>query len=118
MRRERAIIHGPVGAILAKRDYGISDEEILNAIRIHTTGDVNMSLLEKIIFLSDLIEPGRAFPGVDELRVKAFKDLDEAMVHAFDMTIMHVLNKGSLLHPKTVSARNYILMEKESEGKS
>jgi len=118
VKRERALLHGPVGAIVAKRDYGITDHEILNAINIHTTGDVNMSMLEKIIYLSDLIEPGRCFPGVDELRVKAFENINEALVDAFNLTIRYVLEKGSLLHPRTVLARNYILMEKESEGES
>lgn len=118
VKHERVLIHGPVGAILAKRDYGITDNQILNAIKIHTTGDINMSLLEKIIFLSDFIEPGRCFEGVDELRVKAFKDLDGAIIDAFDSTIRYVLKKRSLLHPKTISARNFILMQKESEGKS
>lgn len=117
-KREGALLHAPVGAIVAKRDYGITDKEILNAIRIHTTGDVKMSMLEKIIFLSDLIEPERCFPGVDELRIKAFKSIDDALIDAFDSTIRYVLEKGSLLHPRTVLARNYILMEKEGEGKS
>jgi len=116
VRREKALIHGPLGAILARLEYGITDEEILNAIRIHTTGDINMTVLEKIIFLSDLMEPGRCFPGVDDLRVKAFDNIDDALVDAFDLTIKYVLEKGSLLHPRTVLARNYILMEKESEG--
>jgi predicted HD superfamily hydrolase involved in NAD metabolism len=57
-KREKVLIHGPLGAVIAKKDYGINDEEILKAIRIHTTGDTNMSLLDKIIFLSDFIEPG------------------------------------------------------------
>lgn len=117
-KQEKALIHGPIGALLAKRDYGITDDEILSAIKNHTTGDINMSLLDKIIFLSDFIEPGRYFPGVDELRVKAFKDLDDAIIYALDSTIRFVLNKGSLLHPKTISARNYILMQRESEGKA
>ena len=116
-KRQKALIHGPLGAVTAKRDYGITDAEILKAIEIHTTGDVNMSLLDKIIFLSDFIEPGRCFPGVEELRVKAFKDLDDAIIDAFDSTIRYVLSKGSLLHPKTILGRNFILMQRESEGK-
>ncbi|HHY70290.1 MAG TPA: HD domain-containing protein [Thermoanaerobacterales bacterium] len=117
-KREKALIHGPLGAATAKQDYGINDREILNAIKIHTTGDADMSLLDKIIFLSDLTEPGRTFPGVEELRVKAFKDLDDALIDAFDSIIKYVLSKGSLLHPKTISGRNFILMQRESEGKA
>jgi predicted HD superfamily hydrolase involved in NAD metabolism len=117
-KREKALIHGPLGAVTAERNYGITDREILKAIRIHTTGDTDMNLLDKIIFLSDFIEPGRCFPGVEDLRVKAFKDLDDAIIYAFDSTIKYVLSKGSLLHPKTILGRNFILMQRESEGKA
>ncbi len=116
-KRERVLIHGPLGAAIAKHDYGIIDEEILNAIRIHTTGDAGMGRLDKIVFLSDFVEPGRCFPGVEDLRTKAFIDLDDAVVVAFDSVIRHVLTKGSLLHPRTILGRNFILMQRESEGK-
>ncbi|MGI6424908.1 MAG: bis(5'-nucleosyl)-tetraphosphatase (symmetrical) YqeK [Tepidanaerobacteraceae bacterium] len=119
-KREKVLIHGPLGAVIAKKDYGINDEEILKAIRIHTTGDTNMSLFDKIIFISDFIEPLRSFPGVDEIREKAFesKDLDGAIIGAFDSTIRYVLSRGSLLHPRTILSRNFILMQRESEGKA
>jgi predicted HD superfamily hydrolase involved in NAD metabolism len=117
-KREKVLIHGPLGAVTAERDYGIADEEILNAIKIHTTGDADMSMLDKIILLSDFIEPGRCYPGVEDLRVKAFIDLDDAIIGAFDSTIRYVLSKGSLLHPKTISGRNFILMQRESEGRA
>ena len=54
--------HGPVGAIIARNEFGIEDEDILNAIRFHTTGRAGMSTLEKLIYVSDMIEPGRNFP--------------------------------------------------------
>ncbi|MDK2877776.1 MAG: hypothetical protein PWR06_492 [Thermoanaerobacteraceae bacterium] len=115
---EPALIHGPLGAAIARKNFGVDDEEILNAVRLHTTGDKNMTLLEKIIFLSDYIEPGRCFPGVEDLRVKAFKDLDEAMISAYDSTIKYVTERESLLHPRTVCARNFILLHKRREGKA
>ncbi|HHW02000.1 MAG TPA: HD domain-containing protein [Thermoanaerobacterales bacterium] len=117
-RLEPALIHGPLGAAIARKDYGIEDEEILNAVKLHTTGNENMTLLEKIIFLSDYIEPGRCFPGVEDLRVKAFKDLDEAMICAYDSTIRYVTEKGCFLHPRTVWARNSILLHKGREEKT
>jgi len=116
-RREKVLIHGPLGAVIAKVEYGITDEQILKAIKVHTTGDADMNLLDKIIFLSDFIEPNRCFHGVEELRVKAFQDLDDAIIGAFDSTIRYVLSKKSLLHPKTILGRNFILMQRESEGK-
>lgn len=115
---EPVLIHGPLGAALVKKVFGIEDRDVLNAVKLHTTGDINMSLLEKIVFLSDYIEPGRDFAGVEDLRVKAFKDLDEAMVEAFNSTIRYVTQSQRLLHPKTVEARNFILLQMRREGKA
>lgn len=115
---EKALIHGPLGVVIAKQDYGVNDKEILKAIKIHTTGDMGMSPLDKIIFISDLIEPRRCFAGVDELRVEAFRDLDGAIIGAFDSTVRYILSKGSLLHPRTILGRNFILMQREREGKA
>lgn len=117
-KHEPVLIHGPLGAEIARRTFGIEDEEILKAVRLHTTGDKNMTLLEKIVFLSDYIEPGRCFPGVEDLRVKAFKDLDEAIISAFDSTIRYVVGRQGLLHPRTVNARNFILLHTGREGKA
>lgn len=73
-RREPQLLHGPVGALVARTEYGIEDKEILGAIKYHTTGRKNMNVLEKIIYLADFIEPGRSYPGVDKLRKMAFED--------------------------------------------
>ena len=77
-----ALIHAKLGVYIAVRDYGITDSEILDAIRTHTTGEPDMSLLQKIIFLADLIEPGRnaaRIPHLTEFREMAFADIDECM---------------------------------------
>ena len=108
-KRQPKLLHGSVGAYVAAAYYGVTDEEILNAIKFHTTGKENMNMLEKIIFISDYIEPGRSLPGVDDIRKLATIDIDRAMVLAFDITIRRVLEKGALLHPATVSARNYLM---------
>ena len=63
--------HAPVGAYLVEKEAGITDQEILDAIAYHTSGRVGMSLLDKIIYLADYIEPGRSFPGVAEVRLTA-----------------------------------------------
>jgi predicted HD superfamily hydrolase involved in NAD metabolism len=106
---ETHLLHGPVSAELARREFGIDDEEVLSAIRHHTTGRVWMSLLEKIVYLADYIEPGRCFPGVDELRELACQDLDTALIRAMDLTLAHVIRRGLLIHPQTVKARNWLI---------
>lgn len=108
---EPELIHAPLGAKMAQRDFKIQDEEILKAIECHTTGCIGMSKLDKIIFLADLIEPGRDFPGVSDIRRKAFENLDEAVVMAMDNKIGYVLTQKKLLHLNTIYARNYIVKE-------
>ena len=87
----------------------IEDEEILSAIRWHTTGKENMSKLDKIIYLADMIEPSRDFSGVEELRNDSKDDLDKAMLNALTYTIKYLLEKGCLIDVNTVKARNYLL---------
>ena len=106
---EPQLLHGHVSAELALREFGIDDEEVLSSIRYHTTGRVSMSLLEKIVYLADYIEPGRDFPGVDELRELAGQDLDMAVLRAMDLTLIHVIRRGLLIHPRTVAARNWLI---------
>nr|WP_308410492.1 bis(5'-nucleosyl)-tetraphosphatase (symmetrical) YqeK [Bacillus sp. Marseille-P3661] len=98
--------HAPVGAFLVQKEIGIEDDDILQAIRFHTTGNKNMSLLDKIVFLADYIEPGRNFPGVDEARELAFKDLDAAVVLALKNTIKFLLDKNQLVYPDTLTTYN------------
>ncbi|NLP14827.1 MAG: HD domain-containing protein [Clostridium sp.] len=105
------LLHGPLGAALAKDVYGVEDEDVTEAIGCHTTGRENMTLLDKIIFIADYIEPGRKFYGVDEVRELAYKDLDKAVLLSLENTIRHILNKGVLIHPNTINARNYIIKE-------
>lgn len=107
-----SILHGFVCRIIAKEKMGIEDEDILNAIEFHTTGRRHMSLLEKIIYVADYIEPGRNFPGISELREAAFRDLTEALLLSFDNTIKLVISRGNLLHLNTIEARNCIIIEK------
>lgn len=106
------LLHAPVGAIIAKETMEIEDDDILNAVCYHTTGRENMSILEKIIYIADYIEPLRNFPGVDELRELAYKDLDEALLKSFNNTIKFVIDKGQLLHLDTIKGRNYIVSQK------
>jgi predicted HD superfamily hydrolase involved in NAD metabolism len=105
------LLHGPVGAHLVEEIFGIKDEEIKRAIALHTTGDVNMTILDKIIFLADYIEPNRNFEGVEKLRQLAEQDVDTAVLKAFDSTICYVIERKLLLYEKTIRARNDILLK-------
>lgn len=79
-KRNPFLIHSKLGAVYANKLYGIDDEEIISAIRFHTTGKPDMTMLEKIIFIADYIEPGRdKAPNLQEIRKMSFIDIDEAM---------------------------------------
>lgn len=88
--------HAPVGAYLVEKEAGITDVEILDAIRYHTAGRPEMTTLEKIIYLADYIEPGRHFPGVEEVRDMAKGNLTVALIQAMKNTIVFYLRKINL----------------------
>jgi len=101
--------HAPVGAEAVREELGIDDEEVLDAIRFHTTGRPGMSLLEKVIFLADYIEPGRSFSGVEEVRRLARENLDRAILKALDNTILYLIERGFKVYPQTLLTRNDML---------
>ena len=104
-----AVIHAPLGAEIARREFGIKDEEILDAIRYHTVARAGMTELDKIIYVADMIEPMRDYDGVDELRELAYKNLDKAVLEALKQSIRFNLEKNSVIHPNTLEAWNDIL---------
>jgi len=108
---DKELWHAHAGAFIAKRDYGIGDEEILDAIRYHTSGRQGMSLLEKVVCLADYIEPGRDFPGVHNIREIAEHSVEKALLYAFDGTIRFLLDKGRKVYPLTIHARNGLVDE-------
>lgn len=107
------LLHGKAAAIIAKEKMGIYDDDILNSVIYHTIGRANMSTLEKIIYLSDFIEPARSFVGLDEIRAMADKDLNKALLMALNHSIIYVTNSNKLLHTNTIEARNYLLSEEK-----
>lgn len=115
MKKNTELIHGPLGEVLARRKYNISDEIILSAIRYHTTGRENMSLLEKIVFIADVIEPSRSFKGVEKIRELAYKDIDNSILYAIDGTIKFVIDRGNLIHLDTIKLRNQLIILKNLE---
>lgn len=115
MHDSKAILHGPAGAVLAKKIYGIKDEDVLSAIYYHTTGAANMTVLQKIIFLADYIEPSRDFPGVDKIRKAAEKSLYKGMITAYKSTISHLLDQKAYIYPLTLEGWNYLVLHSEDE---
>lgn len=105
------LLHGPVAAMYCKNIMGIDDEDIINAIYYHTTGRENMSLLEKIIYISDVIEVGRDFPGIDDIRKEALVDIDNAILLSCNSTISYVIARNFLIHPLTIALRNSIILK-------
>lgn len=114
MMGSRALLHGPAGSAYAKLHFHMDDEEILSAVVYHTTGRPHMTLLEKIVFLADYIEPSRDFPGVEGLRKLAEKDLDEAMLAAYDSTIRHLLDQEAYIYDLTFLGRNDLALQREA----
>lgn len=112
------LLHGPAAAVLLRNELQIDDEEVLSAIKNHTLGGVGMNPLDQVLFIADMIEPGRDYPGVEELRVLAKANLEQAMVYGLNSTIRYCLDRGVLLHPRTIEVRNYFLQRmKDAKGK-
>ncbi len=107
------LAHGLIASEIAKNEINIHDTEILDAIKYHTIARENMTILDKIIYLADYIEPNRDFNGVEKIRDVSFKSIDKAMILALENSIKHVISKGKLLHPNTVLARNSILLKQK-----
>jgi nicotinate-nucleotide adenylyltransferase len=103
------LLHGKVGACIAEDRFRIKDSEILHAIKFHTTGCKKMSILDKIIFIADMIELGREFPGVERLRESALAELDRSVLEGLNSTIRFVLERGLSIHINSVEARNELL---------
>ena len=102
------LLHSKTGAAIA-RDVFAVDDEVYNAILYHTTGKPDMTLLEKIIYLADYIEPTRDFPGVEELRRTVYEDLDRGLLLGLTMTIDEMEEMGSPVHHMTRDARDYLM---------
>ncbi|WP_338211664.1 bis(5'-nucleosyl)-tetraphosphatase (symmetrical) YqeK [Lactobacillus juensis] len=102
----RSIWHGIVGTYFIQRDLKITDSEILTAVRRHTTADVEMTTLDKIVFMADYIEPGRSFPGVEEARKITYANLDEGVGYQLAHTLGFLIEKRNKIYPRTLDAYN------------
>ncbi|HFU3844343.1 TPA: bis(5'-nucleosyl)-tetraphosphatase (symmetrical) YqeK [Streptococcus suis] len=100
------IWHGVVGAYKIAEDFGLEDEEIFQAIQRHTIGAGQMTLLDKVLYVADYIEPNRDFPGVDEARRIAKESLDKAVAYETAQTISYLAKKGIPIYPQTLETYN------------
>ncbi len=105
------LLHGAIGAMIAKNEYGIDDEHILSIIEKHTLGSKDMSIEEKIVFLADYTEDGRKYPSSGEVRTLALKDFGTALIRCADESIKHLLSKGAYIHPQSIITRNGFIEE-------
>lgn len=110
------LLHAKTGAAIAEHVFG-ADEAVCSAIRWHTTGRPDMSLLEKVIYMADYIEPNRDFEGVEPLRKLAYEDLDAAMLLGFEMSLEDILSRNEPPHENTVAAMQWYKERKEAVRK-
>lgn len=101
------LMHAKTGASIARDLFGV-DQETYTAIFWHTTGHANMTLLEKIMYVADYIEPTRSFPGVDRLRAACYEDLDKGLQMGLEMTIQEMHDRGNPVHSATLEADEYL----------
>ncbi len=113
--QEPVLLHAPIGAILLREEMGLTDEDILEAIRVHTTGLPGMSLLARVIYIADYIEPGRTCPGVQAIRRLAYSNLEGALLAAVDFTIQYVMDRKKLLHPDSIAFRNSLVLSMRND---
>ena len=110
--KAKKVLHAPLSAYLAEKLFNVTDEEILSAIRFHTIGKIGMTTLEKIIYISDKIEPEtRIEPCFEDLRqeLKNTKSLDKTILLSFKMTIKSLVDRGLPINYKTLEVYNYLL---------
>ena len=102
------LLHAKVGTYLAQHKYGVTDEYILNAITYHTTGRPNMTMLDKIIYVADYIEPHRnKAPNLDVFRQLAYKDLDACLCEILNATLTYLKSENKIIDSKTEETYNF-----------
>ena len=110
------LLHGPLAAAIAERELGVTDAEALSAIACHTTGRIGMTVLDKVLFIADAIEPGRSdYPGLAEMRALAQTDLDAAVLLSMRRTKEYVLSRGLRFCSRTEDAIQYLTSKRRNE---
>ncbi|MDD4526825.1 MAG: bis(5'-nucleosyl)-tetraphosphatase (symmetrical) YqeK [Candidatus Margulisbacteria bacterium] len=101
------LLHAPIGALLAQYELKIDDKDIIMAIRWHTTGKAEMSILEKIIYLADISEPGRKHPELMQIQELAKQNINKAMLLAVKFSLKKLIESERSIDPKSVECYNY-----------
>lgn len=107
-----SLLHAKLGAYLALKKYDIVDQDILNAIKSHTTGRPEMTLLEKIIYIADYMEPGRTeLPNMAEVRTLAFKNIDDCLYRILEDSLVYLKSRDLAIDIMTEKSYNYYKQE-------
>ncbi len=106
-----ALAHSKVGAAILEHEFGVEDEDILNAVRYHTTARRGMSLLEELIFVADVVEDNRTYSDLDYYQELAYRDLDQACLEILEYTIGDLTEKGREIDRDTLEARDWVLQK-------
>jgi len=111
-----SLLHAKLGALLAELDYDVTNPEILHAIKVHTTGEPDMSMLDKIIFIADYIEPGRdKAPNLAKVRKLAFIDLNACMAQILHDTLIYLKQGNEIIDPTTEMTYQFYKQYEEDE---
>lgn len=102
------LLHAKLGVYYARHKYGVEDQEILDGILYHTTGAKNMTPLAMAVYLADLLEPTRDFPGIEDMRRLAKVDMEKAMMRAYAQTVRYLLEYDLLIHPNCILGYNQL----------
>lgn len=105
------LIHAKIGAEIAKELFSLDDMEIVQAVKNHTYGRPKMNAFEKLVYLADVIEPGRRFAGLPAIRQKARSDLEKAFALAYQGQVLYLIKEGKLLHPVTLEVWNELVLQ-------
>lgn len=108
--------HAVAGAVYCERVLGVTDKEILSAIRWHTTARAGMTLLDKVIFIADFISADRTYDGVERMREKAYISLEYAMEEGLQFTIEELAHQGFAIHEDSVAAYNELIINRKGDS--
>jgi predicted HD superfamily hydrolase involved in NAD metabolism len=110
-----ALAHSKVGAAILEHEFGVTDQEILDSVRYHTTARAGMTLLDEVIYVADVVEDGRTYPDLRYYQDLAFSDIDQCALEILEYTINDVRSKGRALDRDTSEARDHIKANKAKE---
>jgi predicted HD superfamily hydrolase involved in NAD metabolism len=116
-RESPKLLHGPVAAELAKRELGVDDEEVLEAVRTHTTGRPGMGPLALVLYVADKIEPARDYPSVGRLRRLAGEDLKGAAAESLRRAIAHNQERGKPTHPASLKMLDWLEADRTAQSR-